>query len=102
MTWTPPADGIDVPAWKHEPTMNAGDVRDNSYHRRPRHRKEQLSSPRRRRVQRDRAEEEAGARQGAGVLRQPAGLSDRYGGVRRGTLLARELTKLGHEVRLMP
>ena len=25
MTWTPPADGIDVPAWEREPTTNAGD-----------------------------------------------------------------------------
>jgi hypothetical protein len=25
MTWTPPADGIDVPAWEREPTTSAGD-----------------------------------------------------------------------------
>src|SRR5680860_572982 len=87
MTWTPPADGIGVPAWEREPTTNAGDVRVNPYHHRPRHRQEQLSGPRHRSERQADAEEEAEAGQGARVLRQPTGLSDRYGDVRRRALL---------------
>ena len=99
MTWTPPADGIDVPAWERGPTTNAGDVRNNPYHHRPRHRKEQLSDPRCRRVRQDDAEEEAEARQGARVLALPGCCGGGCGGAH---YWARELTKLGHEVRLMP
>jgi transposase len=102
MAWTPPADGIDVPAWEREPTTNAGDVRDHMYHRWPRHRKEQLSGPRHRRERQADADKEAEARQGARVLRQPAGVSDRMEACGGAHYWARELAKLGHEVRLMP
>ena len=86
MRWTPPADGIEVPRWSRETTTNAGDVREASYHDRAGHRQERVPGARCRCAGPGGAQKAPGARQGAGVFRQPAALCDRPRGLRRRAL----------------
>src|SRR5436190_17167265 len=100
MGWTVPTFGITVPGVRTTPMGEA--IRDGDYDSRTRPRKVLVAGARRRRAGPAAAAQEAGQRQAAGVLRRPAAVPDRDGACGSAHHWARELIKLGHEVRLIP
>src|SRR3954469_8141457 len=96
MRWTPPADGIEVPAWKwFVTTTKAGDVRDADYNCRPRYRKERVPGARRRRARARDGQAQADPREGARVLRDLAGMPGRPRCLRCGPLLGSRADQAG-------
>src|SRR3984893_2245583 len=99
MWWTAPAPGDESPECHRSYHPHQGAVPHADYHNRFGYCQERVSGPRHRCGREGRRQEAASPRSSDCLFRGTAALPHWHGGL---CYWARELTKLGHEVRLMP